>query len=62
MFEIPNSVQWVVICDYTMSLAQMRFCVYNLFMEGGFLFIRAKSCDRESTKLVLIINSEGKLL
>lgn len=62
MFEVPSSIQWAMLCDYVTSLAQMRFCVYNLVMEGGFLFVRAKSCDLESTKLVLIINSEGELL
>lgn len=62
MFEVPSSIQWAMLCDYVISLAQMRFCVYNLVMEGGFLFIRAKSCDLESTKLILIINSEGELL
>lgn len=38
MFEVPSSIQWAMLCDYVTSLAQMRFCVYNLVMEGGFLF------------------------
>lgn len=62
MFETPNSIQWVTLCDRVSSLAQMRFCVYNLLMEGGFLFIRAKSCESESVKYLFIINPEGEFV
>lgn len=44
------------------SLALMRFCIYNLVMEGEFLFIRAKSCDSESTKHLFIIDAEGEFV
>lgn len=62
MFETPNEIQWVVLCDYIQTFAQIRFCLYNLYMSGGLLFIEIKSCDDEIVKHLYIINSEGELL
>ncbi|KJH69789.1 hypothetical protein UH38_22020 [Aliterella atlantica CENA595] len=62
MFDTPNSIQWLILCDRVSSLAQMRFCIYNLLVDGGFLFVRAKSCDSESIKHLFIINSEGEFV
>lgn len=60
MNEIPNEIQWLVLCDRIRTLAQLRYCVYNLYIEGEFLFIEAKSCDDEMVKYLFIINPEGK--
>lgn len=62
MFETPTSIQWTILCDRVSSLALMRFCLYNLVIEGGFLFVRAKSCDSESTKHLFIIDAEGEFV
>ncbi len=62
MFVIPNEIQWVFFCDRIRSLAQMRFCLYNLYMEGGLLFIEVKSCDNEQVKYLYIINDEGEFV
>ncbi len=62
MFEIPTEIQWIVLCDYIRTFAQIRFCLYNLYMSGGFLFIEIKSCDDQLAKHFYIINAEGELL
>lgn len=62
MFEIPNEIQWIVLCDRVRSLGQMRFCLYNLYLDGGLLFIETKSCDNELTKHLFIVNSEGEVI
>jgi hypothetical protein len=62
MFEIPTEIQWVFFCDRIRSLAQMRFCLYNLYMDGGLLFIEIKSCDDELAKHLYIINAEGEFV
>ena len=62
MNEIPNEIQWVVLCYRLRTLAQLRYCVYDLYMEGGFLFIEAKSCDDETVNLTLTVDPEGYFL
>ena len=62
MNEIPNEIQWVVLCDRIRTLAQLRYCVYDLELEGEFLFVKAKSCDDETVKHLFIINPEGDFL
>lgn len=62
MNETPNEIQWVVLCNQVRTLAQIRYCVYNLYLEGEFLFIEAKSCDDETVKYLFIMNSEGEFL
>lgn len=58
--ETLNEIQWAVLCDRIRTLAQLRYCVYNLYVEGGFLFVEAKSCDDELVKYLLIIDPEGE--
>ena len=60
MNEVPNEIQWVVLCGRVRMLAQLRYCIYNLYLEGEFLFIEAKSCDDEMVKYLFIINPEGE--
>ena len=62
MNEIPNEIQWLVLCDRLRTLAQLRCCIYNLYLEGEFLFIEAKSCDDESAKHVFTIDRQGDIL
>ncbi len=62
MFEIPTEIQWIVLCDYIRTFAQIRFCIYNLYMNGGLLYVEIKSCDNELAKHLYIINAEGELL
>ncbi len=62
MFEVPTEIQWVVLCDYVRTLAQIRFCIYNLYMSGGLLYIEIKSCDNELAKHLYIINAEGEFV
>ena len=60
--ETPNEIQWAVLCDRIRTLAQLRYCVYDLYMEGEFLFIEVKSCDDETTKHVFTINQQGDII
>ena len=62
MNETPNEIQWVVLCDRIRTLAQIRYCVYDLYMEGGFLFIEAKSCDDELVKHTFTVDPQGDFL
>lgn len=62
MDELPTELQWLVFCDYVRTLAQLRYCLYNLYMDGGFLFIQVKSCDDEMVKHLFILNSEGDII
>ncbi len=62
MNETPNEIQWVVLCYRLRTLAQLRYCVYDLYMEGGFLFIEAKSCDDEIVTLTLTVDPSGDFL
>lgn len=62
MDELPTELQWLVLGDYVRTLAQLRYCLYNLYMDGGFLFIQVKSCDDETVKQVFILNSEGNII
>ena len=59
MNETPTELQWIALCDYIKTLAQLRYCLYNLYLSGEFLFIEVKSCDDETVKHLFIINSEG---
>lgn len=62
MDEIPNEIQWLVFCSRVRTLAQVRYCIYDVYMSGGFLFIEAKSCDDEAAKHVYTLDREGNLL
>lgn len=62
MNELPTSLQWLVFCDYVRTLAQLRYCLYNIYMDGGFLFIQVKSCDDETVKYLFILNLEGDII
>jgi hypothetical protein len=62
MNETPTELQWLVLCDRIRALAQLRYCVYDLYLEGGFLFIEAKSCDNELVKHTFTVDTEGEFL
>jgi hypothetical protein len=62
MGEIPTELQWIVLCDRVRTLAQLRYCVYDLYIDGGFLFIEVKSCDDETVKHVFTVDPEGDIL
>lgn len=58
----PTELQWLSLCDRVRALAQMRYRVFDLYMDGGFLFIEAKSCDNDFHIIVFILNPEGDFL
>lgn len=62
MNEIPNLLQWLTLQDRIRTLAQLRFRIYDLYMQGSFLFFEARSCDDKTSQLIFIIDPEGKLL
>jgi hypothetical protein len=62
MDETPNLLQWLTLQSLIRSLAQLRFRVYDLYIEGGFLFLEARSCDDDSSRPIFIINEEGELI
>jgi hypothetical protein len=62
MNEIPNLLQWVTLQDRVRTLAQLRFRIYDLYMEGSFLFFEARSCDDETNQPIFIVDPEGELL
>jgi hypothetical protein len=62
MDDTPNLLQWLTLQDLVRTLAQLRFRIYDLYMDGSFLFLEARSCDDESSQRTLIINQEGELL
>lgn len=62
MNETPNEIQWAVLCDRIRTLAQIRYCVYDLYMEGSFLFVEAKSCDDNTAKHTFTIDPSGDFL
>lgn len=62
MNEIPQEVQWAVLCDRIRTLAQLRYCVYDLYMEGSFLFVEVKSCDNELVRHTFTIDPQGDIL
>lgn len=57
-----TEIQFAVLCDAVRSLSQMRYCLYNLYVEGQFLYVEAKSCDDEQQKYLFIFDAEGNLL
>lgn len=59
MNETPTELQWIILCAHIKTLAQLRYCIYNLYIDGSFLFIEVKSCDDETVKHLFIISSEG---
>ena len=59
MNETPTELQWLALCDHVRTLAQLRYCLYNLYLEGGFLFMEVKSCDDETAKHIFIVDPEG---
>ncbi len=62
MDERPNEAQWRSLCFRVRCLAQMRYCVYDLSLEGQFLVVEAKSCDAEAVRYVFLINPLGELI
>ena len=59
MNATPIELQWIILCDYIKTLAQLRYCLYDLYIDDGFLFIEVKSCDDETVKHLFIVNPEG---
>jgi hypothetical protein len=57
-----TEIQFVALCDAVRSLSQLRYCLYNLYVEGQFLYVEAKSCDDEQQKYLFIFDAEGNLL
>jgi len=58
---IPE-LQFVALSDAVHSLSQLRYCLYNLYVEGQFLYVEVKSCDNEQQKHLFIFDAEGNLL
>ena len=56
---MPTELQWLTFQDSVRSLAQLRYCLYNFYLEGQFLFLEAKSCDDEERQLLFILDAEG---
>lgn len=57
-----TELQFVALQDAVRSLAQLRYCLYNIYVEGEYLYIEAKSCDNEQQKCIFIFDGEGNLL
>lgn len=62
MNDLPNELQWLTLCDRLRTLAQLRYCVYDLYMTGMYLFIEVKSCDDEAAKHIFTVDPEGDVL
>ena len=56
-----TELQFVALSDVR-SLSQLRYCLYDLYVEGEFLYVEAKSCDDEQQKYLFIFDAEGNLL
>lgn len=59
---MPTELQWVAFQDAVRSLAQLRYCLFDIYLEGQFLYLEAKSCDAEQQRYLFIIDAEGILL
>ncbi len=57
-----TELQFVALADAVRSLSVLRYCLYNLYVEGEFLYVEAKSCDNEQQKYLFIFDAEGNLL
>lgn len=57
-----TELQWITFQDTIQSLAQLRYCLFNVYLEGQFLYLEVKSCDAEQQRYLYIIDSEGDLL
>lgn len=57
-----TELQWLTFQDTVRSLAQLRYCLFNTYLEGAFLYLEVKSCDAEQQRYLYIIVSEGDLL
>ena len=62
MDGIPTELQWFALCDHVRTLAQLRYCLYNLYIDGGFLFIEVKNFDDETVKHIFIVDPEGDII
>lgn len=62
MNETPNILQWLTLQALARALAQLRFRVYDLYIDGGFVFVESRSCDDDSSQRTSIINLEGEVL
>jgi hypothetical protein len=59
---MPTEFQWITFQDSIRSIAQLRYCLYNIFKEGEYLYLEIKSCDNEQQRHLLIIGPEGNLI
>lgn len=59
---MPTEQQWVALEDSVKTLAQLRYCLYNLYIVGQYLYLEVKSCDNEQQRYLYIIDPEGFLL
>ncbi len=57
-----TELQFVALTDAVRSLSQLRYCLYNLYVEGQYLYLETKSCDDEQQKYLFIFDAEGNLL
>lgn len=62
MDQTPNLLQWLTLQDLVRALAQMRFRVYDLYIDGGLLFLETRSCDDDTSQPIFMLNPEGELL
>jgi hypothetical protein len=59
---MPTEFQWIALQGSIRLLAQLRYCLYNIFLEGQYLYLEVKSCDDEQQKRLIILDQEGNLL
>ena len=57
-----TELQFFALTDAVRSLSQLRYCLYNLYVEGQFLYVEAKNCDNEQQKYLFIFDAEGNLV
>ena len=53
---MPTELQWVALQDSVRSLAQLRYCLYNIYLEGQYLYLEVKICDAEQQRYQYIID------
>ena len=54
-----TELQFFALTDAVRSLSQLRYCLYNLYVEGEFLYVEAKSCDDEQQNTYLSLMQRG---
>ncbi|MGH2413072.1 MAG: hypothetical protein ACRDEA_05160 [Microcystaceae cyanobacterium] len=59
--DMPTELQGIAFQDSIRSLAQLRYCLYNIFLEGQYLYLEVKSCDDEQQRHLFILDPEGNL-